>query len=451
MGMIDDILDLSRVDAQRLPLKLEPTSTASLIQEAAATARGLLRDSSVRLLVDLPERLPEVVVDLTRIRQVLLNLLSNAIRFTDQGSIGVSARTVEGEIEVAVSDTGVGIPADDLPTIFDEFSQARGPITSGRGGAGLGLAVCRQFVQLHGGRITVESEVGKGSVFRFTIPLPSSGRARSRLSYYSPEGWSPPLPDDVLGKSVVVLAPDEGMARAVARGVDGLRAIPLVGTQRLAEIVQLEHPLGVVLVREPGGGEGLSPEDVWQSSGRPDLGVIEWEVPLAGATRRFLQVEAYLTKPVDIEQLVATIRSSGGSNSFLVIDDDPGFRSLIERTLRSVFQQAAIRCCADGTSALEVLGTETFDFLILDLAMPGLGGAEFLRQARERNLLAEARVIIITGATHMLGLPESLRPRISLSKRTLPKGSEWFRCISALLEAAPPDYSMHWALPEQAH
>ncbi|MGQ9552709.1 MAG: hybrid sensor histidine kinase/response regulator [Anaerolineae bacterium] len=443
LDMIDDILDLSRIDAQRLPLKLEPASLTTLIEEAAETARGLLRGSSVKLTVSVPPELPTVIVDRTRIRQVLLNLLSNAIRFTDDGEITVTAREADGEVEVAVADTGVGIPAGDLPGIFDEFSQASGPITSGRGGAGLGLAVCKQFVMLHGGRITAQSEIGKGSIFTFSIPIADSGKARSRLVYYSPEGWSPPMPEDSLGKSALVLAPDDASARWIARGIEGYRVIPVSDSDALGSIVDSEHPAGLILVRDPLLPDiGPKPEEIWALTGRADLGIVECEVPLESLAKRHLQVEAYLTKPVQPEQLVAIIERDGSEHDrFLIADDDPGFCTLMERVLSSAFPGARVRT-SSGEEALALLGQQRFDVLILDLLMPGLGGIDLLQQARERHLLDETRVIVVTGAPYGEQLGRLLPSRLQFWRKAPPKGSEWFRCIKALLDSAPPDYSL---------
>mgnify|MGYP005839045745 CR=1 FL=1 len=443
LDMIDDILDLSRIDAQRLPLKLEPASLLTLIEEATETARGLLRGSSVKLRVSVPLDLPVVTVDRTRIRQVLLNLLSNAIRFTDDGEIAVTAREADGEIEVSVADTGVGIPADDLPGIFDEFSQASGPITSGRGGAGLGLAVCKQFVQLHGGRITVESKVGKGSAFTFSIPITGSGKTRSRLVYYSPDGWSPPMPEDPLGKSALVLAPDDASARWIARGIEGYRIIPVGDPDILGNIVESEHPAGLILVKDPLLPDvGPNPEEIWALTGRADLGIVECEVPIESLARQYLQVEAYLTKPVQPEQLLAAIERNGSEHGrFLIADDDPGFRTLMERVLSSAFPQARVRT-GSGEDALALLGQQQFDVLILDLLMPGLGGIDLLQQAREKHLLDKTRVIVVTGAPYGEQLGRLLPSRLQFWRKMPPKGSEWFRCIKALLDSAPPDYSL---------
>ncbi|MCB9672348.1 MAG: HAMP domain-containing histidine kinase [Alphaproteobacteria bacterium] len=164
LGLIDDVLDLTRVEAQELDLRLEPVGLAAVVDEA----RGLLPTlgaGGVAFAVDVPD--VEVLADRTRLRQVLVNLLSNAQKFTDSGSIRVHG-SVDGErVRVVVEDTGVGIPADVLPRVFERFVQADGSETRRHGGTGLGLAVCRMLVDQMGGRIAAESTVGEGS--RFTL------------------------------------------------------------------------------------------------------------------------------------------------------------------------------------------------------------------------------------------------------------------------------------------
>ena len=160
MSMIDDILDLSRVEAQRMPLRLEPTDLSPLIRELAETGSALLRDRPVTLTVDLSPNLSPLIVDRTRIRQVILNLVNNAARFTDEGTITIRAEQHAQDVTVTVSDTGVGIEPSQLGVIFEEFGQSGQDSAWGRGGAGLGLAICKQFVRLHGGDISVTSKLG---------------------------------------------------------------------------------------------------------------------------------------------------------------------------------------------------------------------------------------------------------------------------------------------------
>ncbi|NPV08282.1 MAG: hybrid sensor histidine kinase/response regulator [Anaerolineae bacterium] len=444
LDMIDDILDLARIEAQRLPLKLERVDLAQLIHEAADTARGLLRDSEVALVVDVPPEVPEMMLDGTRIRQVLLNLLSNAIRFTDSGQIVVSVRVDDSQVHVAVADTGVGIAPGDLATVFDEFSQAGSDVTAGRGGAGLGLAVCKQFVQLHGGRIRAESQPGRGSRFEFSLPRAQARGGRARLAYYAPEGWSPPLPEDSAGDCVVVLSSHESAGRVVARGVADCRVLPLSDLRALPALVEAEHPLGVVILRDPlAGGEGPSAEDIWAVTGRPDLGVVECEVPLEEAARRSLGVDVYLTKPVQPEEVAEAIRRvRPGAARLLVVDDDASFLALLERMLKLTLPEADVRTCEDGSDALRLAREQEFDLVILDLAMPQLGGVAFLQKVREERLLADAGFIVTTGAPYVEELAAAYPTRMYFARKAPPRSDRWLGCITAVLAAVPPDYSI---------
>lgn len=442
LGMIDDVLDLSRIDAQRLPLKLEDILLPTLVDEAVSTARGLLRGSTVTLSVDVPRNLPRLVGDRTRIRQVILNLLNNAIRFTDSGSIVISAREGDGELEVSVVDTGVGIAPAELQVIFEEFSQGGMPALTGRGGAGLGLAVCKQFVQLHGGRISASSRLGEGSVFRFTIPLPGSGRARSRLAYYSPDVLTKPTSSGTGTKCVVVLTLDEKAARHLARGIEGYRVIPVSNLAALSAIVEAEHPAGIVIVYDPLASlRAPSVDEVAALVCRPDLGIVEWMVPTEDAARDYLQVEGYLNKPVEVEQLIEAIRRCGAlTDRILIADDDAGFRELIRRVVSVAFPAATIVCCSNGADSLRAMEHQSFDVVLMDLVMPELDGVNLLKRAREAGILS-GKVIVTTGAPYVEELTTIFSPRLHFSKRSLPRGMEWFHCIKALLDTAPPDYS----------
>jgi signal transduction histidine kinase len=172
LDMIDDILDLSRFEMVGFTLKKEATSLAHLIDEAAAIAGNLFEKSeNVSLVVNVAPDLPLIDIDQTRIRQVLLNLLNNAHRFTTVGAVTLSARQVDNDILVQVQDTGPGISEADTAAIFTEFYQVDYSLSRSHGGAGLGLAICQRFVEAHEGRIWVESEEGVGSTFSFTLPL----------------------------------------------------------------------------------------------------------------------------------------------------------------------------------------------------------------------------------------------------------------------------------------
>jgi signal transduction histidine kinase len=171
LGLINEILDLAKVEAGRLDLHKEPLALEPLLEEMYHVAGGLLMDRPVVLRREWATPLPTLLADETRVRQVLLNLLSNACKFTDRGAIGMGARIEGAEVLVWVRDSGIGIASGDQARIFGEFEQAESDDRRKRGGTGLGLSICRWLIELHGGRMGLKSELGRGSVFYFTLPL----------------------------------------------------------------------------------------------------------------------------------------------------------------------------------------------------------------------------------------------------------------------------------------
>jgi signal transduction histidine kinase len=171
LGLINDVLDFSKIEAGQLTLAINPYSIKDVIQAVIAGTQSLVAEKKLLLNVTVPADLPSASGDERRISQVLMNLVGNAIKFTDAGEICIDAAAVNGELVVSVSDTGPGISETDREKIFEEFRQAENSATQKKGGTGLGLAIAKRIVELHGGRISVESEVGKGSKFTFTLPL----------------------------------------------------------------------------------------------------------------------------------------------------------------------------------------------------------------------------------------------------------------------------------------
>ena len=173
LGLINDVLDFSKIEAGQLTLTINPCSIQDVVQAVVAATQSLVAEKKLTLNVTAPADLASVQGDERRITQVLLNLVGNAIKFTDSGEVRIDAAAVDGAIEVSVSDTGPGIAAADQDKIFEEFRQAEGSSAQRKGGTGLGLAIAKRIVEMHGGKIWVESEIGKGSKFTFTLPTDS--------------------------------------------------------------------------------------------------------------------------------------------------------------------------------------------------------------------------------------------------------------------------------------
>jgi signal transduction histidine kinase len=178
LGLINDVLDLSKIEAGQLTLSLSDYSLKSVIQTVFSAVEPLASEKQIALKIDVAPDLPLGRGDERRLTQVLLNLVGNAIKFTDSGEVSIKGSSANGAFSVAVCDTGPGISTADQAKLFQEFQQANNSITKKKGGTGLGLAISRRIIELHGGRIWVESSPGQGSTFAFTLPVAVEVQAR---------------------------------------------------------------------------------------------------------------------------------------------------------------------------------------------------------------------------------------------------------------------------------
>ena len=389
LELVDDVLELSRIDQVRLAFTPEPTDVGALLREAAGAVAGLFRNRPVSLIIDLPEKLPACVADRARVRQVAINLLANAARFTDQGQVRLAARHSEatGEVIVTVADTGPGIPKEEQQRIFDPFYQVSNPIYRSRGGSGLGLAICKTFVQMHGGRIWVESEPGQGSAFHFSLPVRGAPPAVG--------GRAAPIPgaQDPFGHSVVLVGASEGLARQFRRGLPGLTVHLAHDAHELQEALEQWHPKAVVACAPDEGTDRIG--QMLAQIGTPGLPVIQVRQRPQRALSQFAGVRAILQKPVGAEQLLSAIDNLGSVRSLLVVDDDPGVPRLIRRALLRAGRGIRVIAALNGEQALALLSQEAPDALVLDLAMPHMDGLTLL-EALGQHGLAQVPVIVLT-------------------------------------------------------
>jgi signal transduction histidine kinase len=176
LGLINDVLDLSKIEAGQLTLALADYSVTDLVRGVYVAVEPLATEKHLSLRLDLPADLPPAHGDARRLSQVLLNLVGNAIKFTDAGEVAISASSADGSLTLAVTDTGPGIAPADQAKIFEEFQQADNSMTRKKGGTGLGLAISKRIVELHGGSLGVRSELGRGSTFSVILPLAARSR-----------------------------------------------------------------------------------------------------------------------------------------------------------------------------------------------------------------------------------------------------------------------------------
>jgi len=401
LSLIDDILDLSQITVGRMRLAREETDLERVIHEAVDTIRPLIEGKGLTLKVEVESPLPSLYIDPTRVRQVLLNLLNNARRFTDRGQITLRAQHRDGRVQVSISDTGIGIPLEGREKIFEEFRQLDGSLTRQHDGAGLGLAISKEFVEMHGGRIWVESEgiPGRGSTFSFTLPLGPGESERAVLS----EGRSlRPLPPGGPTQAVIVISEDTSVPRLLERGLDGFQVVSLREMDQLPSLWEEVRPLAVVLSADL-VEEACQLRRVQSYLGDRDVPVIL--CPLYGRERlaSVLGVRDYLVKPITRDAFLSALERLGDCvRRVLVVDDDPRVVRLLVRMIRSAGREYEVLRAYTGEDAWAMLQEERPDLIVLDLIMPEVDGHMILERMRREEALRDIPVIVVTAKGYIL-------------------------------------------------
>ncbi len=438
LEMIDDVLNLSRFEMVGFTLNKEPTPLEPLLREAVEIAQDLFQGSPVSLQVEIEPGLPTLEVDCTRIRQVLLNLLNNAARFTTEGSVRLTARRGDGEVLISVSDTGPGIPAPELPRIFKEFYQVDRSLRRKHGGTGLGLAISKHFVEAHGGRIWVESQEGVGTTF--TISLPIASGQHPLWSRPTEESQEPPHPAPSL--PILVVDPDPTVADLVHRYLGKYDVVHVDDVARLADEVVLRHPRAVIRNVRPGQQVESPPISLGP------VPYIECSLPSRAQVADDIAVAACLTKPVSVERLLREIERVGDVHTVLVADDDRGFCQLIAQMLEASGRPFDLGHAYDGAEALEAMRAHRPDLLILDLGMPGMDGLQVLAEMQRDKNLTDVPVLLLTASSYVEDALGRGGDRIILRRSEGLSTTQVLECLKAVVDALEPNYDGLLALGE---
>ena len=395
LGLINQVLDLSKIEAGKLELSSDLVALAPLITEVVDTARPLAEQNNNRLVVKSQENLGSLTVDPMRLRQILLNLLSNACKFTKQGEVTLLARRVINQgnwIEFAVSDTGIGITPEQQAKIFEEFTQADSSTARQYGGTGLGLAITRKLARMMGGDVTLTSEAGKGSTF--TVRLPASTEVSAGDPISSDRGRS-------TRADCVLVIDDDATARELiadhlkAQGFSVVTAAGGVEGLKLAKELQPTAITLDVMMPDLDGWSVLAA--LRQNPELADIPVIM--VSIVDEHRRGIALGAagYLTKPIDRERLHRLIRrfqAPTRPTRVLMVEDDALQR---ERMLGWLERpQWIVREAANGREALNILREEKPDVILLDLMMPEMDGFEVVAALQKDAGWQDIPVIVIT-------------------------------------------------------
>ncbi|HXQ33058.1 MAG TPA: response regulator, partial [Anaerolineales bacterium] len=414
LGLINDVLDLARIEAGKMELNFEEVHLADMTTSVMSTAKGLVKEKPIQLLQRISADMPTVRGDTMRVRQVLLNLISNASKFTDEGSITVQTVVQQGptgkmEALVNVIDTGPGISAEDQEKLFKAFSQVDGSATRKSGGSGLGLSICANLVQLHGGKIGVHSEIGKGSTFWFTLPL-----------YHQPTEIIPE------GKKVVLAIDDDLQVISLYErylNPQGYHVVPLTNPSMAKERILELKPFAVTL-------DIMMPSlDGWTvlTSLKSDPATRDYPVVICSITEKAdkgfsLGAADYLVKPILEEDLVHALdrlNKDGEIREVLVIDDDPDDLRLIGKILNEHSQYKPI-LVEGGRRGWELINEKAPHAIILDIFMPEMDGFTILENLRSNPKLRQIPVLVVSGG----GLTNEQQQQLNdYGQRLFTKGS----------------------------
>ena len=381
LRMINDILDLAKVEAGRLEFRAEPVHVERLVASVASTISPLAQEKSIALTFEVEPAIDEVIIDPARLRQILFNYLSNAVKFTPEGGMVTVRGVAEGEDEfrLTVEDSGPGISEDDLARLFQEFEQLDSSRSKRHAGTGLGLALTRRLAEAQGGRVVVASTLGEGSSFGVVLPKLPSGWETSDSGHVKPRPEfnesvvSILVVEDVVAEQRVLRAALEAEGFAVDVAGTGREAIAKASRRRYAAVT-LD-----LLLPDLDGWQIL--ESIRATPGHASIPVIVVTV-VDGARTGGFAIADVLSKPVKSSQLVASLERAGVSPSgrVLVVDDDPSARKLARGALEAAgFQVDTAEGAVAAMARVEQGGLAA---IVLDLMMPDVDGFEFLGRLR---------------------------------------------------------------------
>jgi signal transduction histidine kinase/CheY-like chemotaxis protein len=395
-NLVSDVLDLARIDAAQMSVLPEDTDPVDLVEDAVSTVRGPVEARGLALHTEIEADLPRLCVDPTRIRQVLFNLLNNAARFTDEGSITVSVCRRGDDVVFAVADTGVGIAPENISRVFEEFEQVDGGTRRRYGGAGLGLAISKRFVEMHGGRIWAESQVGQGSTFYFSLSVgradlaATAGRLADAVSSATPGGGEGPV--------LLAVARSPAAAALLTRYVRGFRTVVVPDLEQARRVAQRVVPQAVVIDRACVALNSDRLERLAQEWGVSHLPFIACPLPGEELLRQQLAVDGYLIKPVMRRTLRDVLRQCGEDvDQVLVIDDDQDFTFLMSRMLEdSPVRRYQVLSAYSGQEGLGMMRRHQPDLVLLDLGLPDMHGLQVIECIRSNPTWQHIPIVIVS-------------------------------------------------------
>lgn len=405
-GMINDVLALSQSESGLLVLHREYIDLKEIIDQALEVVSPLVKKKGLETGCIVTPNLPKVYCDRTRIRQVLLNLVSNAARFTEQGGIYIHVEEQPETLLISVRDTGPGISAEDIARIFDPFCQGSSNATwRDKGGTGLGLTISRQFIELHGGKIWVESQLGIGSTFYFNLPkdqpvAPVTTPRRwisERWSWVAREGQARFSSALLKHPRVALYDPDRMLVDLLSSYKELLEFSTSESVSQLIQDVK-ETPTNVVLVN----GQSLNSVQMVMDTVRQtvrDTPLVGCVVPPQSWKDYSQSIARVLVKPITKKDLTEAIESLGKPiRRILLVDNDEEIIKLYSRmiTTGSANGRYEVQTACDGREALEIIRANPPDLVLLDISMPEMDGFQVLAEKEKDPAICQIPVMIVS-------------------------------------------------------
>jgi len=391
LALINDILDLSKIEAGKTELYLETFDVAGMVEDVVTTVRPLV-EKNANVLVVSAGAPGSIHADLTKVRQMLLNLLSNACKFTEHGTIRLEVERDAGDISFRVRDSGIGMTDVQLSRLFEAFAQAESSTSKRYGGTGLGLAISRRFARLMGGDITVASEPGQGSTFTIRLPVetPVTGEppgAKSAASNGSSAG-------------TVLVIDDSEQARELIRRFlvgEGFSVLEAADGESGLALARQHRPDAITLDVLMPGRDGWAILAALKAEPEvADIPVIMLTMLDDRNLGLALGASDFMTKPIDRDRMRAVLARyrRDGASDVLLVEDDPATRDLLRRLLEG--DGWTVAEAENGRAALGALGRHVPALILLDLMMPVMDGSQFAAELRKVDAWRDIPIIVIT-------------------------------------------------------
>jgi len=441
-GLVDDILDLAESESGHMRLIYERTSIQQIVAEAIEQVGLLFEKKGLYLVSRVDSDIPAVECDHERLRQVVLNVLSNAGRYTQSGGATVHARESEGMVTVSISDTGPGISSDKMRRLFEPFQQADPSMRRKHGGTGLGLSISKRLIEMHGGEIWMESRVGEGTTVTFTLPLIPPSTPDPTRRYFGPYGEpiarvdSSRAPVQQLKPRLAMVDRDQRWCQMLNHHFSAVSTVAVASLQEARDLVDAGNAQAVLVnsAYEPRA------EADWRDMGtRFDVPILSCWLPSLGYAEDDMDIIDYMTKPIMSEPLCEAVQDTlpeGGS--VLIADDDDDARLLFRRMIEGLGPDYAVTTVQDGVETLAALRRDRPGLLLLDLGIPRKDGFQVLQEKAVDESIADVPVILITARDP--DREPALARELAVTRPLGLSRGEVARGIEALMETMTPRF-----------